>query len=514
MPIEIRSARSASYSRRLWGILVFVLLGTVGCAVDSPGTGSATTSTPTSPGTTVASATPTPTSGAAAQPLQPQGSITVFTTSTIAGQAYELSTTSGGKASAALLPISLARLDGSSETVLGSGTANIDGSSITGVTEKGHGFQFNGAASVLKAGDRVVVIVTSSDGKTTARLGPETVTAVSTTATGESEITQELVKAHVAFLADDLSKGRGSGEGTLEGRVADYVEKTLKDLGVAPGVSGSYRQPFSVRGYSKFACQLDAPEDVQPPARVGRRPNERGMAFSPSGQVATIEEDVRYAVEFEAAGDTLNVIGVIEGTDATLKNEYVVVGGHMDHLGTSSSGTIYNGADDNGSGTAAVLAVARALIRDRSRGQGLKRSVIVALFAGEELGLLGSQYFVTNPTVSLSKIVGMIDLDMIARGSSNTVSLFDSSSGGGSNIFHQFHDTTGTRFTEITHDAGSSGSDHYCFYKKGIPAIFFFEGDGNSDYHTSRDDANKVDYQKLVDMAKFAYVHLKGVGNK
>src|SRR5687767_11496350 len=115
---------------------------------------------------------------------------------------------------------------------------------------------------------------------------------------------------------------------------------------------------------------------------------------------------------------TQNVVGILRGADPTLREQYIVIGAHHDHLGRSTTSAldpdardaIRNGADDNASGTAAVLELARLFVADRP-----KRSVIFALFSGEEQGLLGSQYFVDNPPVPLSKITAMLNFDMVGR---------------------------------------------------------------------------------------------------
>jgi len=108
---------------------------------------------------------------------------------------------------------------------------------------------------------------------------------------------------------------------------------------------------------------------------------------------------------------TQNVVGALEGTDPALKDEYVVFSAHYDHLGTGSHGEIYHGADDDGSGTAAILAIARAMAMQRPR-----RSVLIVFHAGEELGLLGSEYNTDiAPAVPLDKIVADLNIDMIGR---------------------------------------------------------------------------------------------------
>src|SRR5262249_46301906 len=125
--------------------------------------------------------------------------------------------------------------------------------------------------------------------------------------------------------------------------------------------------------------------------------------------------NVRFTVATEMERDaTQNVVGVLEGSDPALKNEYVALGAHYDHLGTGrpvNGDAIYNGADDDGSGTVAVLAIAEAF----ARAPRPKRSLLFVWHCGEERGLLGSRFFTESPTVPLDRVVAQLHIDMIAR---------------------------------------------------------------------------------------------------
>ena len=199
-----------------------------------------------------------------------------------------------------------------------------------------------------------------------------------------------------------------------------------------------------------------------------------------------------------------NVIGALEGSDPALKNEWVVVGAHYDHLGLgdrssltpSQIGQVHHGADDNASGTAGVMELARLAANDNHEW---KRSALFVAFAAEEIGLLGSSYFVNNPTVPLASINGMLNMDMIGRLSNDRlfvggvgtspgyrVMLEAVNSGAGS---APNQTTVGLRLDYS--DSGYGASDHTSFNTKKIPVLFFFSG-LHTDYHKPSDTYDKI----------------------
>jgi len=212
--------------------------------------------------------------------------------------------------------------------------------------------------------------------------------------------------------------------------------------------------------------------------------------------------------------NTNNVVGFIEGSDPVLKNEYIVVGGHYDHLGMGGAGSrkpdtvaIHYGADDNASGTAGVIEMARLV--EKAKGS-FGRSFVFIAFSAEEMGLLGSQYFVSNPLISLSSVKGMINLDMIGR-LKNELTIEGTGSATESDSLLNILEK-GRPF-KVTHSAGASGgSDHTSFYNKGIPVFFFFSG-MHYDYHTPTDTPDKINYKGEVDILSMAYDLAKVLGN-
>ena len=206
-----------------------------------------------------------------------------------------------------------------------------------------------------------------------------------------------------------------------------------------------------------------------------------------------------------------NLIGFIEGNDLVLKDEYIIVGAHFDHLGLGGrrSGSldpdtliIHNGADDNASGTAGVLELSHKLMSNRHL---LKRSVLVVCFDAEEKGLLGSKYYAENPVRNISNTAMMVNMDMIGRLNDNPVIL---GGVGSSGIFENIiADASKNHTLDIETNMGGvefGRSDHASFYRENIPVLFFFTG-AHQDYHKPTDDWDKIDYQGEKEVLNFIY---------
>jgi len=219
---------------------------------------------------------------------------------------------------------------------------------------------------------------------------------------------------------------------------------------------------------------------------------------------AVVSAETSFELQYLTAN---NIIGYLEGSDPKLKNEYIVIGGHYDHLGFGGPGSgsrkpdtiaIHNGADDNASGTAGVIELARRIVADKA---SFGRSFIFITFSAEELGLLGSQYFVANPTVPVKTMKGMINLDMVGRLKDELTIEGTGSSAESDSVLTILE--KGRPF-KLTRSAGAAGgSDHTSFYNAGIPVFFFFSG-MHYDYHTPTDKANLINYSGeslILDMA-------------
>ncbi len=191
-----------------------------------------------------------------------------------------------------------------------------------------------------------------------------------------------------------------------------------------------------------------------------------------------------------------NVIGVLEGADPVLKNETIVIGAHYDHLGRGGQGSlaarageIHHGADDNASGTAGVLELARLFSKQRPR---LKRTIVFMAFGGEEEGLLGSNYYVNHPVLPLANTVAMINMDMIGRMKDRKLVI------SGVGTAKEWRDLLGaadaSKSFELTlNEDGYGPSDHSSFYAKQIPVLFLWTGTHN-DYHKPSDTFDKINY--------------------
>ena len=226
---------------------------------------------------------------------------------------------------------------------------------------------------------------------------------------------------------------------------------------------------------------------------------------------------------------TQNVVAVWEGSDPKLKNEYVALGAHYDHVGIcapAAEDKICNGADDDGSGTTAMLAMAEALARAKQRP---KRSVLFVWHTGEEKGLWGSRYFAENPTVPLDKIVTQLNMDMIGRSKKDgDTNPRNQTLSGPHTVYVIGSKMMSTELGELSERVNASylnlqydykyddpadpnrfffRSDHINYARKGIPIIFYFDG-VHVDYHRAGDEPDKIDYEKLQKVTRTVYVTL------
>ena len=201
-----------------------------------------------------------------------------------------------------------------------------------------------------------------------------------------------------------------------------------------------------------------------------------------------------------------NVVGVLPGS-GNLAHEYVVVGAHYDHLGKGGMGSmaprsrqIHNGADDNASGTAALLELAEHFARNGSGG----RSIVFAAFTAEEVGLVGSQHFVTHPPVPLARIAYMINLDMVGRIRNDILYVGGHGTAEGvlDKAIAEADEKSPLRFKSFG-KGGFGPSDHMSFAMKKVPVLFFHSGQ-HRDYHSPTDDADKVNYKGIEQAVAFA----------
>lgn len=201
-----------------------------------------------------------------------------------------------------------------------------------------------------------------------------------------------------------------------------------------------------------------------------------------------------------------NVVGMIKGSDKKLREDIVIIGGHYDHVGCmlqhkEGEDYIYNGADDNASGTAGVMAVAKAFASNR---KAPARSLFFICFAGEEMGLIGSDYYTKHPLLPIEKSVAMLNMDMIGRNGSDTLQIE------GADLNPDLRDIMLKENVDLglkyvpTGNEMMGRSDHYNFFKLGITAVDI-TGGLHPDYHTVRDNPDKLDCDKASRIARLVY---------
>ena len=267
----------------------------------------------------------------------------------------------------------------------------------------------------------------------------------------------------VNYLADNKLEGRKTGS-KGEQIAADYIANRFKSLKIKAKGTNAYFQAFSFNNPS-----------------------------NPHGQVLFDQ------IENDTMMSSKNVIGYIDNN----VEHTIVIGAHYDHLGYGGEGSlhvgseIHNGADDNASGTALMLDLSSQL-----KFSNRNNNYLFIAFSGEEMGLLGSNYFVKNPTIDLSSINYMINLDMVGRlKEDKSLAIYGV---GTSPIFKQTINSNNESFNLIENESGVGPSDHTSFYINDIPVLHFFTGQ-HSDYHKPSDDADKVNFDGVKEISDYIF---------
>lgn len=275
-------------------------------------------------------------------------------------------------------------------------------------------------------------------------------------------VSPEALQRDVEFLASDALKGRETGTSEIE-EAATYIIKTFQDAGVQPYFT-SYRDKFDAKGKSGF-----------------------------------------------------NVVGVLEGTDPELKKEYVIIGAHYDHIGTAQAengDVIANGANDNASGTATVMALARYFAKAKTN----KRSILFALFSAEEMGLLGSAHLADRlKSTSITPYV-MFNIEMVGLPMSDKDYTLYLTGYENSNLAQQFNAYAGAKVLGFLPQAKQYNlfkrSDNYAFYQVfKIPAqtVSTFDFSNFDHYHKVGDEASLMDYKHMANVANQLIPGLEGI---
>lgn len=291
-------------------------------------------------------------------------------------------------------------------------------------------------------------------------------------------ITAEELKAHLYTFAGDNMEGRMTGEDGQK-LAAEYLRNFYMDNGIeSPIEKNNYYQPI-------------------PESYLGRRINT----------------------------DSENVVAYIKGSEKP--EEVIILSAHYDHVGKREDGTIYNGADDDGSGTVAMLEIAEAFQQAVIDGNGPKRSLLFLHVTGEEIGLYGSRYYTENPLFPLENTVCNLNTDMIGRidpdkeGGPDYVYLI-----GSDKLSQELHDVSeavNEQYVNLELDYKFNDendpnrfyyrSDHYNFAKNNIPVIFYFNG-VHEDYHQPTDTPDKIEYELMTKRTQLIFQTAWEVANR
>jgi hypothetical protein len=292
-----------------------------------------------------------------------------------------------------------------------------------------------------------------------ARVVPATVTAAE-------------LRTDVAWLSDNAREGRGTGTRGFDA-AASFVARRWETLGIAraPGMNG-YLQPFTARA-------------------------------------------IRARGEMPTSLPTHNVVAMIPGSDPALAGQYVIIGAHLDHLGRSSTSAldpavgdaIRNGADDNASGSVAVLELGRRLKQRPTR-----RSIILVHFSGEELGLLGSEYFANTSPVPLASVQAMVNFDMVGRLKNDRLIVYGTGTAAEmAALVDSVGAGSGLAINKVPDGVGPS--DHATFYTKDIPVLHFFT-DVHDDYHRASDDVERINAEGMLRVVNVAEKAIRALADR
>ncbi|MCA6066249.1 M28 family metallopeptidase [Chryseobacterium sp. RG1] len=330
-------------------------------------------------------------------------------------------------------------------------------------------------AAVLLTSCGVSKVSTETSG--TSVISPKTYNKAFQTA--YKEIKAEDLKKNLYVIASDEMEGRDTGSPGQK-RAGEYMINYYKNLGISyPKALGSYYQKV--------------PADFM---------KQRGGGNLP---------------------DSENILAFIEGSEKP--EEIVVISGHYDHVGTRN-GIVYNGADDDGSGTVAVMEIAKAFQSAKKAGKGPKRSILFLHVTGEEHGLFGSEYYTDNPVFPLANTVVDLNIDMIGRD--------DPENRGKQYVYVIGSDMLSSQLKVINEAANKTTnnlelnykyddpndpqrlyyrSDHYNFAKNNVPVAFFFDGI-HEDYHKPTDDVEKIDYNLLAKRTQLVFATAWELANR
>ena len=308
----------------------------------------------------------------------------------------------------------------------------------------------------------------------------------------ESIVIEDLQR-HLNILASDSLEGRETGKRGQK-MAADYIMNHFKKIGIPPFKRKTYYQKFKVKS-SRHVCKCEDCDSDFIKKIFKKKKIIRGE----------------------------NVLGYIEGSD--LKEELIIITAHYDHLGKHDT-LLFNGADDDGSGTVGVMEIAEAFMLAKKEGYGPRRSILIMPVSGEEKGLLGSNYYTENPVYPLENTVANLNIDMIGRldnlhDTADYVYLI-----GADMLSQELHDISeqiNKKYIGLNLDYTFNAeddpnryyyrSDHYNFAKNNIPVIFYFNG-VHEDYHKVTDTVEKIDFKKIQTITRLVFLTAWELANR
>ncbi|MDP2686495.1 MAG: M28 family peptidase [Aequorivita sp.] len=298
----------------------------------------------------------------------------------------------------------------------------------------------------------------------------------------ETKVHSVSMKEDVSILANDSLNGRKTGSAG-EKKAAEYIAKRFESLGLQPKGSEGYFQKFAFKANKNPHQEAEFTSEKNDPSAPLR---------AETGE---------------------NVIGYIDNN----AENTVVIGAHYDHLGMGGEGSLYregdaihNGADDNASGVAVMLHLADSLRFDSAQRPKNNNYLFIA-FSGEEEGLLGSNYFVKNPTIDTKKVTYMLNMDMVGRlNSENTLAVYGL---GTSPLLKQSVIANAGNLKITENESGVGPSDHTSFYLADIPVLHFFTGQ-HEDYHKPSDDTEKVNFAGMEMVSNYIFSIIKDLDSQ
>ena len=301
------------------------------------------------------------------------------------------------------------------------------------------------------------------------------------------------LEKHLTILSSDSLEGRETGKKGQK-MAAEYLKNHFINIGIPPYKKNKYFQKFKVKS-DRHVCKCEDCDTDFIKKIFKKNKIIRGE----------------------------NVLGYIEGSD--LKDELIIITAHYDHLGKHDT-LLFNGADDDGSGTVAIMEIAEAFMLAKRDGKGPRRSILIMPVSGEEKGLLGSKYYTDNPVFPLKKTIANLNIDMIGRIDNmhldgNYVYLIGSDmlSKELHNISEEINKKHIGLELDYTYNTDDDPhryyyrSDHYNFAKNNIPVIFYFNG-VHEDYHKTTDTIEKIDFNKIEKITRLVFLTAWELANK